>query len=608
MALNEQSGFMTNLLNNHESSTADVNDGSHLINNIVDDIFQLQTCHYEESESQPELQSTLRSTPGFVDRRLKYWKDMIRQRRAEQLKLCLATGREPQQLLFNVSNREEHSIKRILDHVSRKERCTTIAGLVVDPMEVTFAKPQDYVEIVGLPKKVSFALDGGACTRSRWCDSQLLVNRLLEKEADIKKVMEYCPEIDKLEVIGKHLWLRKPCERLSVHTISMVTPAVLSERALERSIESNASLKLKPLTTCTSKLAVLINGTTYRRYRPEYSPILERRFVCNPYERSLRTIMRIENNGQEAINFSWIRAEFFAYNNTLFNSPNEVFVFDTEPFLLRPGDVREVSVLFRPSKVGIVKQRWFLNTYPLIFFRCPCALTLNMHGRCTPPQEYLQLIEEYMQPTIRDCRGSTSAQLLRSVPSLKAPRTLHPFVRELEESEAFNRRNVGFHCERDSEIEGLKRFFYLVRPDQCNLEWDYSVSMLIELVCSKEDERLRVNLFEQLQLQLSELRGRTTPLSLSDAPTKLKERQRTRYIYVRGIISNSIELWEQKIWALSAQMLKLAERRKQPVGARGQSQLLHSKSFRQSIYIYTYYQLCDVAENIVSVIESTEQV
>ncbi|XP_064540331.1 uncharacterized protein LOC135429791 [Drosophila montana] len=605
---------MTNLLNNYESSTADVNDGNRLINKIVDDIFQLQQCHYEESDSQPELPSTPGSTPSFVDRRLKYWKDMIRQRRAKQLKLCLATGRQPQQLLLNVSNREEQSIKRILEHISRRDSCTTTAGLRVDPLEITFAKPQDYVEIVGLPKQVSLELDGAASTRSRWCDSQLLASRLLEKEADIKKVVEYCPDIDELELIGRNIWLRQLCERLSGHTISLLTPAVLSERALQISMGSNTSLKLKPVAAFASQLAVLINGTTYRRYRPEYSPILERRFVCNPYERSLRTIMRIENNGREAINFSWNRAEFFAYNNTLFNSPNEVFVFDTEPFLLRPGDVREVSVLFRPSKVGIVKQRWLLKTYPRIFFRCPCALTLNMHGRCTPPLEYLQLIGEYTHPTIRDCRKSATVEQLPTPIPLEPPRTLIPFARELEESEAFNRRNVGFHCERDTEIEGLKRFFCLVRPDLCNLEWDYSVSMLIELVCSKEDERLRVNLFEQLQLQLSELRGRTTPLSLSDAPAKLRERQRTRYIYVRGIISNSIELWEQKIWALSAQILKLAERRQQTevesssVGARTRKRLLHSKSFRDSIYIYTYYQLCDVAENIVSVIESTEQV
>lgn len=126
--------------------------------------------------------------------------------------------------------------------------------------------------------------------------------------------------------------------------------------------------------------------------------------------------------------------------------------------------------------------------------------------------------------------------------------------------------------------------------------------MLIDLVCSKEDEVQRSELFAKLLSLLDNLRGRSTPLSLSDSLVKLTNRSRTKLIFVRGIIANNIDLWEEKMRSLESQILK-ARQFQEP-----KPNQIYSKPFRDSIYIYTYDQLCNLVEDIVSVIESTEHV
>ncbi|XP_017867906.1 PREDICTED: uncharacterized protein LOC108616899 [Drosophila arizonae] len=543
-----------------------------LIYDIVDGIFQ----RYEESESQPEAQCMSGLDISHVDKRLLYWKDMIQKRRALQRRLCLATGRQPEELLFNLDNREEQTFKRILDHTSRKDILVSNESL-------------DYVEIVGLPKRISEEMDCPGPKRNSWGESQMLATCLQLEKTGIRNVLEFCPKVDQLMLVGRNLWRRQPCMRTSGHTISSITPSEVLERPAEKL--AAATSKTRILQAAASELAVSFNGTTYRRHRPEFSPIVERKFVSNPYEYSYRTIIRIENNGRELINFRWSCAESFAYNRSLFSKPDDVFVFDKEPFPLRPGGVREVSVLFRPRKVGIVKQRWLLKTSPRIFFRCPYALTLNMHGKCTPPQEYLQLLRERMLLN----RTYATKRVARPQAMPKPLPILCPYVRQLEDNEAFNQRNVGFHCEREHDMRDLKRFFYLVRPENCGLEWDYSVSLLIELVCIKGDTQQRISLFEQLQSLLAPLRGRTTPLKLSDSVHRLKQRQCTKFIFVRGIIANGIELWEQQLSMFVPQICT-------------KGSWAQKKSLRDAIYIYTFYRLCNIAENIVSVIESTEHV
>ncbi|KAH8391009.1 hypothetical protein KR215_003693, partial [Drosophila sulfurigaster] len=524
-----------------------------LVNDIVDDILQLRRGHYEESASEVDLEPLSRSSKCFVDRRLQYWKNMLRQRRILQKRLTQDIGKQPQKILFNMDYRKHQTIRRTLS-----PDCT------------------ECLEIVGVPRRTTQELLGEEGTRS--------------SEISSDHYPKSSPVIKKLEVIGRNCWSKMLLGSDSLHTISSVTSNTMRLHSTPYSTQNRG--------TMTATLSAIINGIHFSLNDPGYSPILEKMFVCTPFENFLRTIIIIENNGQRPINFYWKSSQFFAYNDTLMTGTGDEFVFDTEPFQLRSGEIRKVNVLFRPIKVGIVKQRWMLTSKPKIFQAHPYALTLDMHGRCKPPLEYMERIESMMKVPIRKCRRfSEMHRFNRSLPP-DEDTGLCPFTREIEEREAFNRRNVGFHCDRISDLCAIKDFFEQVKLKTCDTQWDFSVSMLIHLVCCNEQQSQRIALFAELKTLLDNLRGRSLPLSLSDEPTKLEERRRTRFIYVRGVIANNIELWEEKIWALGAQMLRTSH-------FQG---LIYSKRLRDSIYIYTYEQLCNVVEDIVSVIESTEHV
>lgn len=345
--------------------------GDVFVNKIVDEIIQVYNGHYEQSESEDSSYTILRSSMKSVDKRLQYWKNMLHHRRILQRRLFHIKDECQEDISLDIDYHKHLYNRRFLDHAE----CNFTPSLCT----------------AGSIKKLKNAMEmrGNATSKSEGKG----------------------PDFNNLEVIGRNRWHSTFFGYQSVHTISTLSTSAESMNMIVNVPQSLPDPSIVQKGTMTTTLSVLINGTSYCRHRPEYSPILERMFVCNPFEKSLRTIMRIENNGQRVLTFNWERSEFFAYNNTLFNTEEEVFVFDTEPFQLRSGEVREVLVLFRPSKVGITKQRWLLTTKPRIFFRCPMALTLNMHGRCRPPQEYLELMEYQMKVPIRFCRQLSVIQV-----------------------------------------------------------------------------------------------------------------------------------------------------------------------------------------------------
>ncbi|KAH8371158.1 hypothetical protein KR093_006337 [Drosophila rubida] len=577
-----------NLLSETDLHNGQLQTGEKLVHDIVDDIFEFRRYYYDGSNSEDTPESLPRSSKLFVDRRLKYWKNMLQQRRSLQSRLSKETGKQPQDILFTMDFRKEGTMKRALP-------CSYECGEKNSSNSDDFKmKRGSYIEIVGTPRRMTKELlsdGGGKSSRvSKWTELSQRI-RHCTHAAD-----QFAPDIQRLEMIGKNIWSRVAFGHDSLHTISSPTTSSKKLSTSRRSTQTKS--------TMTATLSILINGTRYTLNDPDYSPILEKMFVCNPFEYHLRTIIIIENNGQRPINFFWKPSQFFAYNDSLFIGRGDEFIFDTMPFQLRSGEVHKVTILFRPITVGIVKQRWMLSTRPRIFHSFPCALTLNMHGRCKPPQEYLEHMESLMKVPNPNCPqvsvSQMHKQLARSIWHSEITSAC-PFSRELEDREAFNQRNVGFHCDRASDLVFVKDFFERCKPTATDIEWDFSVSMLIDLVCYTEKETQRFELFAELQTILGKLRGRTLPLSLDDDPAKLAERRRTRFIFVRGIIANNIELWEEKIWTLGSQMLKSSE-------CKAVNKLIISKPFRDSIYIYTYHQLCNAVEDIVSVIESTEHV
>lgn len=330
---------------------------------------------------------------------------------------------------------------------------------------------------------------------------------------------------------------------------------------------------------CCTGLCVRINGMHYRPKVPEFPPIVETYFICDPFQRLLRTVIRIENSGCHKLHFSWRMTQFFPNNDTLFKAEPGDFVFDTDSFLLAPGAVRDVSVLYQPRCVAIVKQRWLLVPRPQLFLCRPCGITLNLHGCCTAPKEFLERLamDRPPKPTLLKFR------LPLDEPAL----CVSPYVRELEEREAFEERNRSFQCRRHEDMERLKKFFELVRPQNCLLGWNFSVHTLIHLVCAVKDAQQRIRLFSELTHLLKGLRGVPgQPMSVEDTPHRLRERRHTKLLYVRGILSSRLQEWDDKV------------------------QYLRERNSRapDSIYMLLYELIAQAAEDIVSVIESTIEI
>ncbi|XP_068147449.1 uncharacterized protein [Drosophila tropicalis] len=514
---------------------------------IVDELFD-----QHDSDSLVAPHQSIRSSGSYVDQRLKYWKMMLRQRRALQRKLKLATGKQSEQLLCN--------------H----------------------------------PTSIS----------------------------NIERVLEFYPNTNNLEVVGKGIHVRPRGKFETLQSISSSTLRTESAPNIDNANSQMSTPTSIGVRSFRSRLleenldiALLINGMPYKPHSPEFSPNMERMFVCNPFENILRIVMRIENVGREAIRFSWMQADFFAYNSTLFEMLDDEFFFDTSPFQLRFGETREVSVLFRPRKVSIVKQRWLLMTRPRIFFHRPCALTLNMHGRCTPSSEYSKLLLDYTLDYLQEVRRSSlklSFDKLQMNSIISDPSHCHyPYQRTLEEREAFNQRNRGFNCATFDDMEELKLFYERIKPYPRYPKWDYSVRWLINLVCQHGDKAERLELFKDLQNLLGRLRGRTKALKTGDTKARIWERQHTRFLYVRGLIVNSFDIWEEKICLLEKLLFKQRLQfhgadKKETTNADLVKQvekiLRYSNNFRESIYLFSYDVLCNLAEDIVSVIESTELV
>ncbi|XP_034657213.1 uncharacterized protein LOC117894337 [Drosophila subobscura] len=620
-----------------------------LASGILDDIFNqhLHLGNFQDSDSASEFvgvsQKSASSTKSTVDQRLEYWKHTLRQRRMLQKRLRRATGKEPEQMLSNhptcIDHRDRETIKRILDQARSRDPTQNKATpplAALHPYAALLAPQRDFVEIIGIPGQIASELlgadDSKNFPRSNWMSSQLLADRIEEEFPNIQRVLEFYPSIKNLEIVRKRRLGSSPVDHESLGAITDSSVIFKSDLNLaETTVLTKLNTGCKCQHGCTG-VCILINGMHYKPHVPEFSPILERTFCCYPYKHHLRTVMRIENSGTEVIRFTWMRVSSFAYNDTLFDAKDNEFIFDDSAFLLKPGEIHDVSVMFKPRMVAIVKQRWLLAMCPRFFFFRPCALTLNLHGRCSPSKEYLDLLENQI---VISKRSSASFLLHLALPLDQEPYHLVcPYDRQLEDREAFNRRNKIFHCSTISDAQQLKEFFRVNMPLRCYPRWDYSVRMLIDLVCDHEDPQKRLLLFGELTKILSRVRGNGYPMC------KPQELSNTKQIYVRGVIASRVDEWQEKVWQLEKQLLKATQQRlqnhnasqkqdnelifeskinmvlskeadniilREPLTRLLSRRLRKMKHFRDSVYIFSYDLLCNAAEDIVSVIESTFQ-
>ncbi|XP_025202638.1 uncharacterized protein LOC112599790 [Melanaphis sacchari] len=71
----------------------------------------------------------------------------------------------------------------------------------------------------------------------------------------------------------------------------------------------------------------------------------------------------IENCGQISVYYKWIKEEYTAtkYDSILKEKPKKSFFFDTRTNILGPGQIKRLTVLFRPTQTGPHREMWFLQ-------------------------------------------------------------------------------------------------------------------------------------------------------------------------------------------------------------------------------------------------------
>lgn len=165
--------------------------------------------------------------------------------------------------------------------------------------------------------------------------------------------------------------------------------------------------------------------------------------------------------------------------------------------------------------------------------------------------------------------------------------------------------------------------------------WDLQVNTLKSTILKIPQPETRALMFHELSGILESMKGKSIDLEIKIFNNP--ERNRTRLLYVRGIISTAIEDWvdlvctvEESFYQTSLQVLnnELAMQQADTEGENEESanilNLLQDetekrqyvlenhvhklKSYRDSLYMQTYTLLCDFAENIVNIIESTDAI
>ncbi|KAH8373100.1 hypothetical protein KR009_011684 [Drosophila setifemur] len=535
-----------------------------------------------------------------------------------------------------------------------------------DIQELYAAEPQlQQVEFVGLPKitqmELASALLAPSAAESQWHQSEILNQRLETKKLAIQRVLEFAPDIQELQVI--------PAIMAPASTTPLVTKVgecavlPLSEDSISEdeetepdpelpTYEGDENSFLEPEVDIKDPVfgvegndidlsqdfnGVLVNGTLfdYSNRSSATGKGINLQLKCDPHQRVVKTLLDVQNLSKKLVNVYWLTRSRCRNDRLPLNSE---LVFDRTEFILEPKERRLIRVMFQPQEVGLFTQRWavYLVRSPFCGTR---RLEVVLQGKCTMPETFRHRLERHQQVPLdkqQELQARALIQMQASLaPIIENPPLLCPYDRALDEREVFNAQNMSYRCERYADLEALKDLYALAKKPR-DRPWDLSLDTMRHLISQQE----RLFLREKLHLRLVEL---LEPMKCNrcEALVRLErnpERERACFIYVRGAITSAVDEWEKMTVGLDDQFFKLEmlryleEQRTQlkeeseELGsqifdrpAKGQQdktrstddlnivskRLKASKYLRDSLYMHTYNLLCDAAEDIVSVIEST---
>ncbi|XP_037805845.1 uncharacterized protein LOC119599957 [Lucilia sericata] len=632
-----------------------------LVNEMIDYIFDERKGICEVSSS-PCSSLQLPSSEYSYDKRLKYWKDVLKEREKLSLKINEQTKKNPSDILYNrlvtVDERDKHTVKRLMDYAQRlnptilstrqpsvlKEKCD-LAELQ-ETLPKTERQYNAAVEISGLPKVAQEELLGkpkyqGCKKPSSWLKSKHLENCIEEIRSDIEHVIEYYPDIDNLQIVGESILNSEVKEHnseiqiMSSKEICKISTDTFIEGDLEEcQIQTNIKTDFE-LLDYAFKINDQIIFVAKKRSTRSFKAFTN--FSCFPFETEIKKIFSIQNIGRKVLTFEWSHRSFYEKNSALLKAWDNEFAFDTKPFRLCSGEVRDILVKFQPRRVNIVKGKWVLNVKPTFFSRKLDGIVMRLSGICTAPPEYERKLNEMQREVIQKSNRKMVNELTNGLGNLAADlqpsECTCPYQRSLNEMELFEQLNSGFKCERYHDLELLKNLFKRAKKPRENM-WDLQVKTLKSAILKVNPAETRALMFNELTGILESMKGRS--IDLESKIVNSPERQRTRLLFIRGIISTAIEEWvdlvgtiEDSFYQTSLQVLneELTKQQSENEEIKEQNEnilkilqyedtekrqyILEKRvhklvPYRDALYMQTYTLMCDFVENIVNIIESTE--
>lgn len=632
--------------NYHKGSTTNMPTyfANELVNEIFDVIKQKEaSCVPKLSDEECPIPKPKKDDNEDMDPRLKSWNKMLKQRKAIEQRIQLHTGKRPEDVLFNrhvtIDEQSKKMLLRLLDSAKRSEGYPPdhVQGVLKmrldldtcqEIRELHATDPQlQELEFVGLPQVTQLELAGVIePPESQFQRSKVLEQRLDEHEEDIMRVLSFCPHIQKLQVApGFNRNTVPVMDSMRVGEEKLVNVSETSEEMPVKR-DPNESIRLtleKPpvIIEKPSKNLIRINGCVYGFGDIEgpLSSDLQIFFQCDPFQRMRKTIVHLENIGNKFVMVRWQQNTLYSRELNQHQASNFEFVFDTQSFILVPGNQRRIDVMYNPMVVGIKKQSWTLNLQRSSF--CGVRrINIRFHGICTEPSCYLQRINHDQQSVISKRHRQIASRLTKFhaelAPIVEQPHMDCPYERQLDERELFSAQNPGFQSSRFADLETLKQLYLLIKKPR-QPAWDYKIETVRQCIYQHEAQqrealqKLLLDIIEPLRCNSNEIFTKTE---------SNVERQHTCVVYVRGIICSAIEEWQVLADTLGQQFYKselqrfinslidngqLIPKDDEIIEWYVSKKVNSSKYFKDSLYIQTYTILCDAAENIVSAIEST---
>ncbi|KAH8371156.1 hypothetical protein KR093_006335 [Drosophila rubida] len=577
-----------------------------------------------------------------MDPRLTSWHKMLQQRKLIAQRIQRNTGKRAEDVLFNrqstIDAQTKSMLLRLLETAKRSDEYApdhvySVLQTRIDPhtcreireLQTTDPKLQ-VLEFVGLPNVTQQELTGEVNTpETRFQQSELLAKSMRHHELGIKHVLKYCPNIKDLQVAPGFMPGAVPLVETQLlgedKLLYVSSDTSLPLDHVHPRGPSRARLLMKPtkVSEPSTDNLIRINGSLYGfgDLKGSLSSDVQLYFQCDPFQRLRKTIVHMENIGDKFVAGKWLQHNLTNKELNQHQIMNGEFVFDSCRFTLMPGQQRRIDVMYSPTMVGVRKQSWMIHLQRSPF--CGVRrINVRLHGVCTMPASYRQRIHNDQQLVINKRTQQVTHRLAKLhaelAPIVQRPHMHCPYQRRLDERELFSAQNAGFQCSRFSDLETLKELYVLVKKPR-QPAWDYSIETV--RLCIYQHEPKQRESLQKLLMDIIE------PMRCSSKETFSKidnnaERQRTCFVYVRGIICSALEEWEVLAETMGEQfyksevqrfvigMLERGEKLPSPdeIDWHASRRVRSCKYFKDALYIQTYTVLCDAAENIVSAIES----